>query len=241
MNRADAELPPITDWIAARLESVMQKVFLAIFVTTALACVTNDAPQGGHRRSAEEFLEVMQVEKAMTKMAAILADSMIKQNPQQADYNDVFFEWFDETMSWSKLRDRFVTIYMNAFSERELRELIAFYRTPTGRKSIESMPELMQKGAEIGNEAAMAGIADLEASIRARSAELATTPKPANLPQEPDPRGPRGASAPILGQVPSLRTPRSRRPRAPSAAASSAARTASPRATSRPRPRRSPC
>lgn len=160
----------------------MKKCLLAILATMALACATNDAPQDGHRRSAEEFLEITQVERGMTSVTAVMMDSMVRQNPKLADYQDVLNEWIDERMSWPKVRDRFVAIYMDAFSERELRELIAFYQTPTGQKSIRLTPELIQKGAEIGNEAAMAGMADLQAMIRARAAELRAVPKPPELP-----------------------------------------------------------
>ena len=48
------------------------------------------------------------------------------------------------------LESEMVRLYMEAFSEKELREITAFYKTPVGRKAIATMPELMRQGAEIG-------------------------------------------------------------------------------------------
>jgi len=45
-----------------------------------------------------------------------------------------------------------VPIYMRHFDEEELAELVAFYKSPIGRKMIERMPQVMQEGTQIGAE-----------------------------------------------------------------------------------------
>jgi hypothetical protein len=45
-----------------------------------------------------------------------------------------------------------IPIYMRHFDEQELAELVAFYKSPIGRKMIERMPEVMQEGTQIGAE-----------------------------------------------------------------------------------------
>lgn len=160
----------------------MKMRFLNLLVTTALACATNVPSPGGQEQAARELLELMQVERSMADMSTLMADAMVKQNPKMAIFRDVLIDWSNETMSWSEVEGRFVAIYVETFTERELRELITFYRTPTGAKSIQAMPELMQKGAAIGNEAAAAGMADLQERIRKRAAELDGKPVP---PEEP--------------------------------------------------------
>ena len=50
------------------------------------------------------------------------------------------------------MHDAFVRIYAKYFNEAELADLNAFYQTPTGRKSVEVMPQLMREGMEAGAE-----------------------------------------------------------------------------------------
>ena len=46
--------------------------------------------------------------------------------------------------------DLMVDLYARYFTEQEIRDLIDFYQTPTGQKSIAVMPALMQDSMEAG-------------------------------------------------------------------------------------------
>ncbi len=53
---------------------------------------------------------------------------------------------FAERLNFSEIIEAvYLPLYDKYFSEEELREMLAFYRTPLGRKSIEVMPALMQE------------------------------------------------------------------------------------------------
>ena len=53
---------------------------------------------------------------------------------------------FAERLNFSQIIEAvYPPLYDKYFSEEELREMLAFYRTPLGRKSIEVMPSLMQE------------------------------------------------------------------------------------------------
>jgi hypothetical protein len=45
-----------------------------------------------------------------------------------------------------------IRIYAKHYTERELADLVAFYRTPTGRKSIAVMPQLVRESAEAASQ-----------------------------------------------------------------------------------------
>lgn len=51
-----------------------------------------------------------------------------------------------------RLMPRMIDIYVEAYTEQELRDLIAFYETPTGKKVLEKTPLLMPQGAQAGRE-----------------------------------------------------------------------------------------
>ena len=48
-------------------------------------------------------------------------------------------------------RDLFYPIYHNHFTHQELKELIAFYKTPLGQKVLKELPLLTQEGMEAGS------------------------------------------------------------------------------------------
>ena len=53
---------------------------------------------------------------------------------------EIDFKKFQEDVS--------VPLYDKFFSEQELRDLLAFYRTPTGQKSLKVMPELLAESMQ---------------------------------------------------------------------------------------------
>lgn len=55
----------------------------------------------------------------------------------------------DRAIGWDKLRPELVKLYAGAFSEQELKELIAFYQSDLGRKMLEKLPELNMRSAQI--------------------------------------------------------------------------------------------
>jgi hypothetical protein len=59
-----------------------------------------------------------------------------------------FHTLFVERLNFSTIiEDVYPPLYDKHFSEKELRQMLAFYHTPVGRKSIELMPSLMQEAA----------------------------------------------------------------------------------------------
>lgn len=50
------------------------------------------------------------------------------------------------------MREGQIRIYAKHFTEQELADLVTFYGTSTGRKSIQVMPDLVREGAQIGAE-----------------------------------------------------------------------------------------
>ena len=83
---------------------------------------------------------------------------------------------FNQRLNFSAIIETiYPPIYDKIFSEEDLRQMVAFYRTPIGRKSIEVMPTLMQEAAT-GIEGAVRPLAigivlEIVAEERAKLAE----------------------------------------------------------------------
>jgi hypothetical protein len=55
-------------------------------------------------------------------------------------------------LSWDQMRPQYIKLYADAFSEGQLDELLAFYRSPAGQAMVSSSPMLMKRGAEIAQQ-----------------------------------------------------------------------------------------
>jgi uncharacterized protein len=62
--------------------------------------------------------------------------------------------YFQENFKWEEMRPQMAKLYADAFTQAELAEMIAFYESPTGKKTLDRLPGLTQKSMLI----AMGGI-----------------------------------------------------------------------------------
>ena len=115
-----------------------------------IGAVSAHAATDSHRRAAEELLQITGLKESLSRTAEQLVDFQVRQNPQMAPYRSVFLEFFQKYMSYDNLKSDIVQIYVEEFSENELKDIIRFYKTPTGKKTIEKLPVLMSKGAQVG-------------------------------------------------------------------------------------------
>ena len=72
------------------------------------------------------------------------------------------------TKEFGSLMPRMVAAYGKVLTHGEVRQLIAFYETPLGRRLIEVAPQLQQAGSQAGQEWAQALSPRLQEEIQAR-------------------------------------------------------------------------
>ena len=48
-------------------------------------------------------------------------------------------------MSWDKMEPMYIDLYRQTFTQKEVNDILAFYRTPSGQSMIEKMPVLMTR------------------------------------------------------------------------------------------------
>jgi len=127
------------------------------------------ADEASHRKSAEALLTQMNMEPMMNQAVDQMLQVQVQQNPQIAPFREQMKTFLSKYMSWASIKDDMVKIYAAEFTEPELKELLAFYQTPVGRKTIERMPALMAKGAEIGQKRVQEHLPELQATIQSQA------------------------------------------------------------------------
>ena len=131
-----------------------------------------DSASRSHADAAAELLEVFEAEKLLHDTIDLMLKVEMEQNPMLAQFEDILRAFFAKHMAWQTLQPEYVRLYMEAFTEDELRELIAFYQTETGKKSVSLMPQLMQQGATLGRRQVQDNQHELEQMILERMEQL---------------------------------------------------------------------
>jgi hypothetical protein len=153
-------LPPMKERLPMR-----HKLLLALTVLVAIPAATAvAAPTAEERKDLEKLFTVMDTEESSHAMMEAFLAQAEKQalegaearggHPEDvAEAKELFVAIRAEVakIEFAKLmRETYVEIYAKYFSPREVRELLAFYATPTGKKSLEVMSSLVKDGAEAG-------------------------------------------------------------------------------------------
>ena len=123
-------------------------------------------------RTARELLEAMDMMSVLRAGNLAMVKAQTATNPAMAPFEEVLIEWAEKHLTWEVMAPPMSAAYAAVLTETEMRELIAFYRTPTGRKVVAVTPELTQRGAAIGSEVAQQFMPQLEVMVRARAEEL---------------------------------------------------------------------
>lgn len=135
-----------------------------------------------HREAAVRLLEASGVRTAYAQMMEISLGSMLKANPTIAPYEGAMREFFEKYASYDAIAGDFAELYVRTFDELQLRQIEAFYRTPTGQASVTEMPKVMQEGAKIGERNVLAHqkeLVDLMMKAQGGSQPSPLTPAPA--------------------------------------------------------------
>ena len=148
------------------------KLVIAVLGFMSFASPAFADPSAAQREAAAELLRVMGIERSMMAGATAVVDVQIHQNPTLGPFRDVLLKWASKFMTWEAVSGPLTDLYAQTFTESELKEIVAFYKTPTGHKALIEMPGLMQKGAAMGAELAKAHAPELEQMIRERAQEL---------------------------------------------------------------------
>lgn len=123
---------------------------LACVVVLAVYVPFGRADERSHRQAAEELLQAMKVDVQLNTSINQNLDLQLRAQPALVPYKDVMREFFTKHISYEALKDELVQIYVDEFTQDELKQIAAFYKTAEGKKMIEKSPSLMNKGMQLG-------------------------------------------------------------------------------------------
>lgn len=141
----------------------MKKVILtfAFLIFASVGFAQTDS----HTQAVNELMEVMNMKQQMEESAERMFELQAKQMPQIAQYKDIMLDFFNKYINWETIGEDIKQVYKNSFTEEEIRDLIAFFKTDTGQKFTTQNPEINQQIAEISQSIVMQHQAELQGKI----------------------------------------------------------------------------
>lgn len=155
------------------------------FLCSALLLVASGpvfADAASHAAQAERFLELTRADKLTMPVYAQVQQMFAQrfaeaQAPQSQravleGYQAKANAALDRAIGWDKLEPDMVRLYTSNFSETELKELMAFYQSPLGRKVLEKMPTLAAQSVQISQARLQPAVPEVNKLLSEMSAEL---------------------------------------------------------------------
>ena len=149
------------------MKHLVHITLVAVLFLQGNALANNEA-----KKEAENLLNTMGMDSAFERSIEAMLDLQLKQNPNLKPYKHVMLKFFRKHMSFERMKPDMIIIYSEAFTAKELREINAFYKTSTGRKTIRMMPELLHKGGLLGARRVQDNMHELQQMIQAESERI---------------------------------------------------------------------
>ncbi len=156
----------------------MRFAVVVLLAATPVMLLAQDPPTSTHEQAALELMDAMHVERSLKEAMDIMVSAQVQADPTLRPYQIEVRGFFAKYFSWDELRNDYARLYAETFSEEDLRQLTAFYRTELGQKLIGAMPEIMQKGAEMGQAKLRDHAGELREMLQRRAEELKRPKEP---------------------------------------------------------------
>jgi hypothetical protein len=161
------------------MKSISTAILLSLIViVTSPSTVLSEELTPGKEKAILKLLEVTQSKNIGLQMGnAInqsLANSLKTSNPEipnrafeilAEETNNLMVKGIDD------LINSIIPLYHKYFTKAEIEELLAFYETPIGRKSITIMPQLMGESMALGQKWGENIVPELVANLQSRFKE----------------------------------------------------------------------
>ncbi len=147
-------------------DSICLVVFVLSLLTVAQAQPAAPAPT--HVKAAEDLIAVMDMEEVFNQGMETMLQAQINANPMLKEYEDILRGFMSKYLQWNELKSDYARIYLDVFSESELRQMVELYQTPLGKKMLKTLPDLLARGARLSGDRLQPHLPELQQQIMER-------------------------------------------------------------------------
>ena len=172
----------------------MKKSLIVLAVCLALSAVSVHAQDAARHALAVELTGLMNTQEtteqrlAMVKQVVQMQLGRMKAMGQGGLSDDIAAQAdkiMAEELTWDKLKEGFIAVYAETFTEEELKGLIVFLKTPVGQAFVKKDPEVTKRSTELLQGTVMQIMAKIQASMKAPAPAAAPAPEQKEAPAVP--------------------------------------------------------
>ena len=164
-------------------------LFVLILSCTPLMARADDASKTA---KIHEFFKVAKMDQLSSQTTKRMIDQMnsgavqqmlgVKATPDQQQKLDQFTQKLSkiiaDTLNWNDLEPQFTKLYADAYTEQQIDDLLAFYKSPTGQAMVEKLPILMQQANAITQQRMATAMPQIQQLLRDFAGSPATPAQP---------------------------------------------------------------
>ena len=125
----------------------------------------SQADNKSHVEQVDKLFKLTQMEKKIDESVDSVLQLQLRQNPQLEKHSKEMRNFFTKYIGWDALKVDLAAMYMETFTEDELKAINNFYITPAGQKVINSLPQLVQKRNQLSMQRLQQNIGELQKII----------------------------------------------------------------------------
>lgn len=119
-----------------------------------------------HRAAVDGLFEAMHLQQVLDIALDNAIKVQLEANPKIRQFEGVMRRFMGKYLSLKGVREPLTRLYVERFSELELVQLAAFYRTPLGERTLSELPKLLEEGGKIGLSLVQEHMDELKSMIR---------------------------------------------------------------------------
>ncbi len=133
---------------------------ILIAVITIGICSSAWSDTEAHRQAAEQVLKLTRAHRMLEPMIRQMQQRQLKQLEEMNLPKEAYVitekyilrmnELLKAELAWDKMEDDYINLYATVFSEKELGELVQFFKSSIGQKMVEKNPGLMHEVMLLG-------------------------------------------------------------------------------------------
>ena len=140
----------------------------ALFATSLVLPCLSVADDQSHLEQVEILFKLTRMEQKINDSVDSVAQLQLRQNPNLDEKQRAqLMAFLEKHIGWNAVRGDLYEMYMQTFTEDELKTINDFYITTTGQKVIVIVPQLVQERNRLAMQRLQQNIGELQAIMSA--------------------------------------------------------------------------
>ena len=123
------------------------------------------ADDKGHMEQVDILFKLTRMEQKINESVESVAQLQLRQNPALAAKSDQLMAFLERHIGWNAVKADLYAMYMQTFTEDELKTINDFYITPLGQKVIVTVPQLVQERNRLAMQRLQENVGELQAIL----------------------------------------------------------------------------